>query len=99
MLGRFDHRCLVAGPPGAIIGMVTLRDISDDEVRIGLLSVEPAFGGRGIGRLLFNSALAWCREHQKKRLRVATQTGNIAALRLYIACGATIDSAAYWLYR
>jgi len=99
VLGRFDHRCLVVGPPGGIIGMVTLRDISVDEVRIGLLSVDPAFGGRGIGRQLFNAALAWCREHHKKRLRVATQTGNIAALRLYIACGATIDSTAYWLYR
>ncbi len=87
------------GPPDAVIGMVTLRDIFADEVRIGLLAVDPAFGGRGIGRLLFNAALAWCREHRKQRLRVATQTGNIAALRLYIACGATIDSAAYWLYR
>ncbi|QWA11533.1 dTDP-4-amino-4,6-dideoxy-D-galactose acyltransferase [Sodalis ligni] len=99
VLGRFDHRCLVAGPPEAVNGMVTLRDISAEEVRIGLLAVDPAFGGRGIGRLLFNAALDWCRDHHKKRLRVATQTGNIAALRLYIACGATIDSAAYWLYR
>ncbi|WP_413726354.1 dTDP-4-amino-4,6-dideoxy-D-galactose acyltransferase [Sodalis sp. RH16] len=99
VLGRFDHGCLVAGPPGAVIGMATLRDISAGEARIGLLAVDPVFGGRGIGRLLFNAAQDWCRDRHKKRLRVATQTGNIAALRLYIACGATIDGAAYWLYR
>ncbi|XBS69564.1 dTDP-4-amino-4,6-dideoxy-D-galactose acyltransferase [Acerihabitans sp. KWT182] len=99
VLGRFDRCCLIAGPPQAVIGMVTLREISAQEARVGLLAVDPAFAGRGFGRLLFNAALAWCAEHRKTRLRVATQTGNIAALRLYIACGATIDCAAYWLYR
>ncbi len=97
--GAFDDLCLVIGPPGAIKGMVTLRSTSADEARIGLLAVQPGLGGRGIGRALFTAALAWCGQQQKSRLRVATQTGNLAALRLYIACGATIDGTAYWLYR
>lgn len=99
VLGCFDHLCLVVGTPAAIHGMVTLRDIADGEARIGLLAVDPAFRGQGIGRALFCAALDWCRHHQKTRLRVATQAGNLTALRLYIACGATIDSVAYWLYR
>jgi dTDP-4-amino-4,6-dideoxy-D-galactose acyltransferase len=32
-------------------------------------------------------------------LRVATQMGNTAALKRYIASGANIDATAYWLYR
>lgn len=99
VLGRFDHRCLVIGRPDALKGMVTLRDLDEGQVRIGLLAVDPAFGGQGYGRLLFQAALAWCRHHRRQCLRVATQTGNVAALRLYIACGANIESAAYWLYR
>lgn len=97
--GDFDDLCLVKGTPAVIEGMVTLRRIAANEARIGLLAVEPAFAGQGIGRALIAGALAWCREHGVKRLRVATQTGNIAALRLYISCGANIDGTAYWLYR
>lgn len=98
VLGCFDHLCLVAAAP-AILGMVTLREMADGEARIGLLAVDPASRGQGIGRALISAALDWCRNHQKTRLRVATQAGNLAALRLYIGSGATIDSVAYWLYR
>lgn len=99
ILGNFDDLCLVKGRPGAIEGLVTLRHLDANEARIGLLAVDPALAGRGIGRALFTGAQAWCRRQGKSRLRVATQAGNLAALRLYIACGATVDSTAYWLYR
>ncbi|NDL64366.1 dTDP-4-amino-4,6-dideoxy-D-galactose acyltransferase [Acerihabitans arboris] len=99
ILGTFDDLCLVKGRPGAIEGMVTLRRLGADDARIGLLAVDPAFTRRGVGRVLFAGALAWCRLQGISRLRVATQAGNLAALRLYIACGATVDSTAYWLYR
>ncbi|MEA9390997.1 dTDP-4-amino-4,6-dideoxy-D-galactose acyltransferase [Acerihabitans sp. TG2] len=97
--GTFDDVCLVIGPVGAIQGMVTLRTSDLDQARIGLLAVQPGLAGRGVGRALFYAAHRWCLENNKTRLRVATQIGNIAALRLYIACGATIDSTAYWFYR
>ncbi|TKI03897.1 dTDP-4-amino-4,6-dideoxy-D-galactose acyltransferase [Martelella alba] len=99
VLGRFDHHCLVIGRSDAVLGMVTLRELGGGQMRIGLLAVDPAQKGRGYGRLLFQGALAWCRQQGRQGLRVATQTGNIAALRLYITCGANIDSAAYWFYR
>lgn len=97
--GTFDDLCLVIGPVDAIQGMVTLRASGRDEARIGLLAVQPGLAGRGIGRALFYAARRWCLENNKTRLRVATQIGNLAALRLYIACGATIDGTAYWFYR
>ncbi len=69
------------------------------EMRIGLLAAFPGVSGRGIGTRLMTAALAECRRQGMQRLRVATQTGNIAALRLYQRQGAVIESTAYWLYR
>ncbi|MCZ7836503.1 MULTISPECIES: dTDP-4-amino-4,6-dideoxy-D-galactose acyltransferase [Atlantibacter] len=92
--GSFDHTCLVLREDdGAIRGFVTLRRLNNSETRIGLL------GGYGAGRILMDAARHWCEIRQSDVLRVATQMGNRAAIRRYIQSGATLDSAAYWLYR
>ncbi|MEL2241716.1 dTDP-4-amino-4,6-dideoxy-D-galactose acyltransferase [Leclercia adecarboxylata] len=92
--GTFDHLCLVfRAPDGAIEGFVSLRKLSDDEARIGLLA------GRGMGEKLMQAALHWAQQQQISTLRVATQMGNTAALKRYIASGGNIESTAYWLYR
>ncbi|KHN55850.1 dTDP-4-amino-4,6-dideoxy-D-galactose acyltransferase [Pectobacterium fontis] len=98
--GTFDHCCLLveetAGNPQ---GWVTLRRVNDSDARIGLLGVWPGVTVRGIGSQLMALAEAWCRQQGLIRLRVATQVSNVAALRLYLRRGATIESTAYWLYR
>jgi len=92
--GTFDHLCLVfRAPDGAIEGFVSLRKLSDAEARIGLLA------GRGMGEKLMQAALHWAQQQQISTLRVATQMGNTAALKRYIASGGNIESTAYWLYR
>ena len=92
--GTFDHLCLVFREQGGgIRGFVSLRKLSDSEGRIGLLA------GRGIGEQLMQAALQWAQQQQLSTLRVATQMGNTAALKRYIASGATISATAYWLYR
>ncbi|MCU6277675.1 dTDP-4-amino-4,6-dideoxy-D-galactose acyltransferase [Enterobacter quasiroggenkampii] len=92
--GTFDHVCLVfrAGD-GQLQGFVSLRKLNACEARIGLLA------GRGMGEKLMQAALHWAQQQQVETLRVATQVGNIAALKRYIASGANIDATAYWLYR
>ncbi|THC24019.1 dTDP-4-amino-4,6-dideoxy-D-galactose acyltransferase [Enterobacter sp. AD2-3] len=92
--GTFDHVCLVfrAGD-GQIKGFVSLRKLNEREARIGLLA------GRGMGEKLMQAALHWAQQQQVETLRVATQLGNTAALKRYIASGANIDATAYWLYR
>lgn len=100
VLGTFDHQCLlVNGDNGQPAGFVTLRDLGNSEVRMGLLAVFPGNTGRGIGSKLMSVAQQWCQHHQIQRLRIATQTSNIAALRLYTRSGAFIENTAYWLYR
>ncbi|MBS9431518.1 dTDP-4-amino-4,6-dideoxy-D-galactose acyltransferase [Photorhabdus hainanensis] len=100
VLGTFDHQCLlVNGDNGQPAGFVTLRDIGAGEARMGLLAVFPENIGCGIGSKLMLAAQQWCRRHQIRQLRIATQTSNIAALRLYTRSGAFVESTAYWLYR
>lgn len=100
VLGTFDHQCLLtldsAQQPS---GFVTLRDLGAGEARIGLLAAWPDAVGKGIGTRLMTAASQWCQSRGIQRLRVATQVGNVAALRLYIRSGASVESTAYWLYR
>lgn len=92
--GLFDHQCLVLrADDGDIRGFVSLRQLDEDEARIGLLA------GRGAGAELMQVALGWAQARQLTTLRVATQMGNTAALKRYIQSGANVVSAAYWLYR
>ena len=92
--GAFDHECLILRTPqGALRGFVTLRALNEQEARIGLLA------GRGTGEALMQAARHWCVTRGLYTLRVATQAGNRAALRRYIASGGNIESTAYWLYR
>lgn len=92
--GLFDHQCLVLRGDGSDIrGFVSLRQLGDEEARIGLLA------GRGAGAELMQAALGWAQARRLTTLRVATQTGNTAALKRYIQSGANVESAAYWLYR
>lgn len=98
--GTFDHQCLLAvDEAGAMQGFVSLREREDGEGRIGLLATLPAARGNGVGKRLMLAAADWCQARRLKRLRVATQLSNLAALRLYLASGATIENTAYWLYR
>ncbi|MBS9441592.1 dTDP-4-amino-4,6-dideoxy-D-galactose acyltransferase [Photorhabdus heterorhabditis] len=100
VLGTFDHQCLlVNGDNGQPAGFVTLRELEKGQSRMGLLAVFPGNTGCGIGSKLMSTAQQWCQYHQIQRLRIATQTSNIAALRLYKRSGAFVESTAYWLYR
>ena len=92
--GTFDHLCLVfRAPDSTIKGFVSLRKLNDTDARIGLLA------GRGMGEQLMQAALCWSQQQQLSTLRVATQMGNTAALKRYIASGGNIETTAYWLYR
>ncbi|QKJ89164.1 dTDP-fucosamine acetyltransferase [Paramixta manurensis] len=98
--GTFDHQCLLAtDQQGRLQGFVSLRKLANDEARIGLLASVPEARGQGVGARLVLAAADWCNAHRLTRLRVATQLSNVAAMRLYLRCGATLESTAYWLYR
>lgn len=100
VLGTFDHQCLILeDEKGHPLGFVTLRTLDEHLARIGLLAVWPGSAGKGIGLELMRAAKHWCATQGLNRLYVATQMGNIAALRLYIRSGASINGTEYWFYR
>lgn len=100
VLGSFDHQCLlIKTPAGQLQGFVTLRAIAAGEARVGLLAVLPEWQSCGIGKQLILAAEQWCLAKGLPYLHVATQTGNVAALNLYLASGGKITRSAYWLYR
>ena len=98
--GAFDNQCLIAhDAQGRLQGFVSLRELSAGEARIGLLATLPTAQGQGVGTRLMLAATDWCRVRRLNTLRVATQLSNLAAMRLYLRCGATLERTAYWLYR
>lgn len=98
--GAFDNQCLIAhDEQGKLQGFVSLRELEGDAARIGLLATLPTAQGQGVGTRLMLAALDWSRARRRNRLYVATQLSNLAAMRLYLRCGAVIERTAYWLYR
>lgn len=100
VLGTFDHQCLIAvSDAGDLQGFISLRELADGSGRIGLLATLPEAQGLGVGQRMIEAASDWCRARRLSRLHVATQLGNLPALRLYLRCGGVIERTAYWLYR
>jgi dTDP-4-amino-4,6-dideoxy-D-galactose acyltransferase len=97
--GEFDDVCLVQrATNGEIKGGITLRKC-DNDMRVGLLAVAPKYRGCGVAKALLRSAYRWGQEYNAEKLYVATQTGNLAAIRLYGSVGAKICATNYWFYR
>ncbi len=83
--GSLADVVLVVEVDDRLVGFHTIR--TDGEVgRIGLLALEAAFRGRGLGSALLSAGLGWMRDRGLARARVATQMDN-PVCRLYERSG------------
>jgi len=73
--------------------------LCEDAGRIGLLAVEPARRGQGVGSALLRGALAWFENQDVAEVRVVTQGRNVAAQRLYQHAGFRTQSVECWFHR
>ena len=78
---------------GAIVSMIP--DCTIVDVRIA-----PAYRRAGIGRILFEHVVQWCRQQEQtiNGMNIETQNNNVSACRFYAAMGAkliSIDRHAY----
>lgn len=80
---------LIDGPTGPV-GLLTLRD-SGERAVIGLLAVEQAVRGQGLGGHLLRAAQDLAVQWGKSALDVATQAANAGALRLYLSAGFVVQ--------
>ena len=66
---------------------------------IGLIGVDAAARGRGVGEALVRGALDWCAREGLERCSVVTQGRNVAAQRLFQRCGFRTSSVALWFHK
>lgn len=74
------------------IGLLTLR-IKDGVAEIGLIAVDEAARGKGLGRSLLQKACAMSYEKGATRITVATQKINKGACAFYESNGFSLDSS------
>lgn len=84
--GQLADRVFVAKNGKRISGFVTANN-NNKEGQIGLIAVDPAYHGQGIGRLLIQAAHNWYSENKLTRATVVTQLTNKGACRLYETMG------------
>lgn len=81
-LGRGE--VLVARERGGIIGHVQIVASDEDDVReLKSMAVRQAHQRRGVGRVLVDAAIDYCRRQGVRRLTVATAAADIGNLRFY----------------
>lgn len=72
-----------------IVGSVGVHTVLD-EAEVMNVAVSPLFRRRGFGRLLLETALAYCKERGCAFLALEVRESNEAALALYCALGFTV---------
>ncbi|HJV66587.1 MAG TPA: ribosomal protein S18-alanine N-acetyltransferase [Geomonas sp.] len=73
-------------PDGVLAGYLCLKQVLD-EAEILDVAVDPSLRGRGIGRLLVESALASSRERGAEIISLEVRVGNLDAIALYQRVG------------
>jgi len=77
----------VAEADGHVAGSIIVDGESEELALIRWFLVHPDMRGRGVGRELINGALAFCREHSFKKVRLWTMNEFKAAVHLYKQAG------------
>lgn len=100
VLGEIADTVLVSMRAGKAIGMVSLKQ-TNTRAEVGLMAVDQAHRGEGIGLRLMEAAEAWAHAHGAETLDVVTQGANSGARTLYEAAGCSVaeEQAVYhvWL--
>jgi GNAT superfamily N-acetyltransferase len=83
---------LVAAVEGAVVGMATVQTLvsTAEGGRVGLIEdviVDRKFRDRGVGTLLLDAIIIWCREAGLKRLQLLADQDNQPALDFYHSRG------------
>lgn len=86
-----DHRFVAVDPAGAVVGWVAASPVSARRVYSGVVEhsvyVDPAAGGRGVGRLLLDGLLTSARDGGVWTVQSGVFPENTASLALHAAAG------------
>jgi dTDP-4-amino-4,6-dideoxy-D-galactose acyltransferase len=99
-LAGWADAVLVADRAGRPAGYVSCHaDADAGRGSIGLIGVDPAARGLGLGRGLVLGAVAWCRERGLREVTVVTQARNVPALRTFERCGFLTTDVGLWFHK
>jgi len=94
---KIAKEVLISTTDNAISGFVTIGE-KNKRADIGIIAVDKAFRGNGIGKLLMTSAEKWFSNIGYKSIQVVTQGDNVPACKLYESCGYTVESIEYYYH-
>lgn len=98
--GRAQMVFVAAVAPDQPVGYISCHlNQAGREGQIGLVGVNPAVRGRGIGRSLVLAAIEWCEAHGAQAVNVVTQGKNCTAQRLYQQCGFLTRDLQFWYHK
>lgn len=84
----------VAELDGKIVGSIVINGLSDETGLLRWFLVHPDARGRGLGRQLIDSAIAFCRERGFKKVTLWTISELKAAAHLYRQAGFVVTREA-----
>lgn len=97
--GRFDDAVLVAEVDREPVGYVSCRALTANLGSIGLIGIDAAHQGRGLGKRLVHAALEWFAERDLPTVEVVTQGRNAPAQRLYESTGFALHRREVWFHK
>lgn len=80
-------RLTIAEVDGCAVGYSSLLNSTREEAHLARLAVLPARQGQGVGHVLLEDAIQWCRAHGVRALGLNTQLSNVRSQALYRAAG------------
>jgi [ribosomal protein S18]-alanine N-acetyltransferase len=86
MESSFGHPTVALTPDGGVAGYLCLKQVLD-EAEILDVAVSGSLRGRGVGRILVESALAASRERGAAVVSLEVRVGNVEAIALYRRLG------------
>ena len=82
-----SERLWIAERFGRPVGSIAIVNAGDDVAQLRWFLIEPFWRGVGLGRRMFDDALAFCRERGHRRVFLWTVAGLDAAAHVYTAAG------------
>jgi len=88
MLGNPNSFGLLVEQEGMVLGSMFLHRFPPSPVAVvGPLTVRPSAEGRGVGRLLMDSGVAYARRQDHDHIRLVQSPSHIRSFVLYTKCG------------
>ncbi len=97
--GQFDDECWCMAEDDLIGAFCSIRYAQGSTATIGLLGVDKAFAGRGIGRQMVARVMEMLAAKGITELSVVTQGRNYAAQNLYQSAGFRTKETQLWYHK